>query len=49
MQWLEQVFGMSPDGGSGVAELLMVVAPMVIVGLMAVLRLRWTRALKAAV
>jgi hypothetical protein len=49
MHWIEQVFGMSPDGGSGVAELLMVLAPLVAVGLASALRWRRTRAFKAAV
>ncbi len=38
--WIEQRFGVSPDGGSGSAELLWVAAPLVLAAILALSLLR---------
>ena len=41
MYFIEEMFGASPDGGSGALELILLVIPMVLAGLVYARRLHW--------
>ena len=45
MDWIERLFGVSPDGGSGATEVLLIVIPVVALYLRYKVRLRkeWPR------
>jgi hypothetical protein len=41
MDFIERIFGISPDAGSGTFEMILVLVPLVIVGLLAGANRRW--------
>jgi hypothetical protein len=41
MQWIEQLMGISPDGGSGSVEVLLILIPLVALGWAAMFRWRF--------
>ncbi len=45
MDFIEQLFGISPDGGDGTAELIWILA---FVGIAALVAVRWMKARRAA-